>query len=286
MFRQKHSININGQVFTLDKALVMGILNLTPDSFFDGGKYFTETEIKTRIQQMIAEGVDIIDIGGMSSRPGSDEISIETEWERLEKGLHCIREIDANIPISVDTYRSKIARKSVENFNAGMINDISGGTFDPEMPNLVAELNCPYVLMHMPQKPKTMQRDPLDKNALKAVMDFFYRRLYEFQQAGAHDIIIDPGFGFGKTVEANYMLLNYLERFHIFDRPLLCGFSRKSMIYKQLNTTPAESLNGTTVLNSIALSKGCQILRVHDVKAAKEAVFLSEFTKSQVNQDW
>jgi dihydropteroate synthase len=286
MFRQNHSININGQVFTLNKALVMGILNLTPDSFYDGGKYLSKREIKTRIRQMISEGVDIIDVGGMSSRPGSDEISSELEWERLEKGLQCIREIDAHIPISVDTYRSEIARKSVENFNVGMINDISGGTIDAEMPHLVAELNCPYVLMHMPGKPKTMQKDPLDKNALKTIMEFFHQKLHVFQAAGAHDIILDPGFGFGKTVEANYTLLNYLERFHIFERPLLCGFSRKSMIYKQLNTTPVESLNGTTVLNAIALSKGCQILRVHDVKAAKEAVFLTELTKAQKNNDW
>lgn len=286
MFRQNHSININGQVFTLDKALVMGILNLTPDSFYDGGKYLTETEIKARIRQMISEGVDIIDVGGMSSRPGSDEIHAELEWERLKKGLECIRDIDADIPISVDTYRSEIARKSVENFNVGMINDISGGTIDEEMPHLVAELNRPYVLMHMPGKPKTMQKDPLDKNALKTIMEFFHQRLHVFQAAGAHDIILDPGFGFGKTVEANYTLLNYLDRFHIFERPLLCGFSRKSMIYKQLNTSSEESLNGTTVLNSIALSKGCQILRVHDVKAAKEAVFLTELTKSQTNNNW
>jgi dihydropteroate synthase len=286
MFRQNHSININGHVFSLDKALVMGILNLTPDSFYDGGKYLTEREIKARIRQMISEGVDIIDVGGMSSRPGSDEISSELEWERLEKGLQCIREIDSHIPISVDTYRSEIARKSVENFNVGMINDISGGTIDTEMPHLVAELNRPYVLMHMPGKPKTMQKDPLDKNALRTIMEFFHQRLHVFQAAGAHDIILDPGFGFGKTVEANYTLLNYLDRFHIFERPLLCGFSRKSMIYKQLNTTPVESLNGTTVLNVIALSKGCQILRVHDVKAAKEAVFLTELTKSQTNNDW
>ncbi len=286
MFRQNHSININGKIFTLDKALIMGILNLTPDSFYDGGKYFTESEIKSRVHQMIGEGVDIIDVGGMSSRPGSDEIPAIEEWDRLKKGLNYIREIDTNIPISIDTYRTEIARKSVENFNVGMINDISGGDFDPEMPNLIADIKRPYVLMHIPSKPKTMQLAALDKNVLEEVMTFFHRKLYEFQQAGAKDIIIDPGFGFGKTVDANYMILNYLDRFQVFDRPILCGFSRKGMIYKQLNIASTESLNGTTALNCLALTKGCRILRVHDVQAAKEAVALTEFTKSQVNPDW
>ncbi|MEA1873379.1 MAG: dihydropteroate synthase [Bacteroidota bacterium] len=286
MFRQNHTININGQIFALDKPIIMGILNLTPDSFYDGGKYLTDGKIKARVSQMISEGVDIIDVGGMSSRPGSTEISENEEWERLKKGLECIRDIETKIPISIDTYRTEIVRKSVENFNVDMINDISGGTFDPEMPNLIAEIQRPYVLMHMAGKPDTMQDNPLEKNVLKEVMTYFHRKLYELHQAGVHDIIIDPGFGFGKTIKANYMMLNYLDRFHIFERPILCGFSRKGMIYKTLETTAAESLNGTTVLNSIALSKGCQLLRVHDVKAAKETILLSELTKSQVNTEW
>jgi len=286
MFRQNHSININGQIFALDSALIMGILNLTPDSFYDGGKYYTEKEIKSRISEMIAEGVDIIDVGGMSSRPGSEEISEKEEWERLKKGLACIREIDSQIPISIDTYRTEIVRKSVENFDADMINDISGENINAEMPNLIAEIQRPYVLMHMNGKPNTMQKDPLGENVLKEVMAFFHRKLHEFRQAGVHDIIIDPGFGFGKTIEANYMMLNYLDRFQVFDCPILCGFSRKSMIYNTLKTTATESLNGTTVLNSLALSKGCQILRVHDIKAAKETIALSNLTRKQVNTDW
>ncbi len=286
MFSQKHNININGQVLTLDKPLVMGILNITPDSFFDGGKYNNKNSIKERVHQIINEGADIIDIGGMSSRPGSDEISENEEWTRLKMGLETIRELDTNIPISVDTYRAAIATKSIEQFQAGIINDISGGELDPELPIVAAEKQCPYIAMHMKGKPKGMQKDPLDEEVLEEVMQYFHKKVHDLKMLNLHDIIIDPGFGFGKTIKANYLLLNYLDRLQVFETPILCGFSRKSMIYKKLGIAAEESLNGSSTLHCIAINKGCHILRVHDVKAAKEVVELNLFTQEQRNPNW
>lgn len=286
MFSQKHNININGHVYTLDRPLVMGILNITPDSFYDGGMYLNEKTIQERVRQMIQEGVDIIDIGGMSSRPGSDEISANEEWNRLKMGLEIIRQTNTEIAISIDTYRASIAAKSIQQFQAGIINDISGGELDPELPIVAAEAQCPYVSMHMKGNPKDMQNDPLDENVLEEVIGYFHKKMHDLKALNLHDIIIDPGFGFGKTIRANYLLLNYLDRFKIFESPILCGFSRKSMIHKKLGIDAKESLNGTSILNTIALNKGCNILRVHDVKAAKEVVELNLFTQEQRNTNW
>jgi dihydropteroate synthase len=287
MFAQKHSINIGGKLISLQTPLVMGILNLTPDSFYDGGKYMSKESMKQRVQQMLDEKVDIIDVGAYSSRPGAEHISEETEWERLKQGLDLIRNQSPQIPISIDTFRSTIAGKAIDEFNANIINDISAGNMDSNMISTVAEYQLTYIIMHMHGTPQSMQNTPLDSNnVLEKSMQFFHEKTARLTEAGIHDVIIDPGFGFGKTLEANYLMLNYLERYRIFEKPILCGLSNKSMIYKLLNQTPQEALNGTSILNTIALSKSCNILRVHDVKAAKECVSLYEFTQKQKHSDW
>lgn len=286
MFAQKGSININGKLFSFKTPKIMGILNTTPDSFYDGGKYTNISQLKTRINTLVSEGADIIDIGGMSSRPGSDSVSENEEWERLMPGLEMIREMYPDIPISVDTFRSKIARKSVEKYQAGIINDISAGDFDNEMFETIAELQVPYIIMHMSGTPKTMQLNPDNKDILKNIFDYFSIKIENLKKLGIHDIIVDPGFGFGKTIEDNYMILNYLDRFQTFEFPILCGMSRKSMIYKLLNSTPKKSLNGTSILNTIAIQKGCNLLRVHDVAQAKEVITIVNTTKKQKNSNW
>ena len=264
-------INIKGKLCDLLHPVVMGILNITPDSFFDGGKYFSESDkIKARIDQILTEGGKIIDIGAYSSRPGADDVSEDEEYRRLTRTFDVIAANYSDLTISVDTFRSGIARKAVLEFGVDIINDISAGEIDKNMFTTVAELNVPYILMHMQGRPADMQDSPTYADVVEDIVLYLSRKVMELRQLGVKDIIIDPGFGFGKTLEQNYALLNRLEAFDVFELPLLVGISRKSMIYKLLNKTPQESLNGATVLNTLALTKGASILRVHDVKEGSE----------------
>lgn len=257
----------------------MGILNATPDSFYAGSRKQTELELAERAQQIISEGGAIIDVGAYSTRPGAADVSAEEEWERLERALRIVHREAPEAILSVDTFRAGIARRCVETFGVSIINDISGGDADAQMFDTVAELRVPYVLMHCQGTPQTMQQAPTYKNVTAEVITDLSRKVRLLRQRGMRDVIIDPGFGFGKTLEHNYTLLSQLEDFRIFDLPLLIGISRKSMITKPLDITADEALNGTTVLNAFALMKGAHLLRVHDVKAAVEVVKLFERVK-------
>jgi len=270
-FSSKKSINCGGKLISLEKPLVMGILNLTPDSFYDGGKHKSMKDILAHFSKMINEGAAIIDIGALTTKPGSEKISIQDEKDRLLPALEQIKKEFPDAIISVDTYQSEIARMAVDK-GAHIINDISAGTFDKKMFKTIAELQVPYIIMHMQGTPANMQKKPVYKNVVKEVIAFLSDKTVTLKNLGVNDIIIDPGFGFGKNIEHNYELLNNFEYFSFFELPLLVGVSRKSMINKLLNTSPEEALNGTTVLNTIALIKGANILRVHDVKEAMETI--------------
>ena len=251
---------------------VMGILNLTPDSFYADSRKQSEAEIVARTRQIYEEGGSIIDVGAYSSRPNAEHISIQEEMERLRNGLQIILREKPDAVISVDTFRADVARMCVEEYGVALINDISAGEMDAAMFPTVARLGVPYILMHMQGTPQTMQQEPHYDNLLKEILLYFARKVQLLRDLGAKDLIIDPGFGFGKTLEHNYELLDKLEEFRILELPVLVGISRKSMIYKLLGGTPEEALNGTTVINTLALDRGADILRVHDVKAAMEAV--------------
>ena len=266
-----HTLNLRGKLYPLDEPQIMGILNVTPDSFFAESRTSDDEQIATRVKQMMDEGADMIDIGGYSSRAGADDVSPQEEMERLRRGLRIVRKLYPDVPISVDTFRADVARMCIEEEGADLINDIAASMMDRQMFKTVARLGVPYIMMHMQGTPETMQLDPHYNNLRREVMLYFAERIDRLCQMGAKDIIIDPGFGFGKTVEHNYELMNHLEDFSVFNLPILVGISRKSMIYKLIGGTPQTSLNGTTVLNTIALTKGSHILRVHDVKQAVEA---------------
>lgn len=274
LFSKKESINCNGKLIMLDKPIVMGILNITPDSFYDGGKYNDLSEVEGQIKRMLNHGASIIDVGAYSSRPGAKHISEEEELRRLTPVLQLIKEKFSTTIVSVDTFRSGIAEEVVKNYGVSIINDISAGEMDSNMFNTIASLNVPYIIMHMKGTPQNMQQNPSYKDVTNEIISYFSDKINQLKKLGVHDIIIDPGFGFGKTIEHNYELLNNLNKLRIFELPVLAGVSRKSMIYKYLNKSPEEALNGTTVLNTIALSKGANILRVHDVKEAVETVKL------------
>ena len=265
-------INVNGNLMDLEHPRVMGILNVTPDSFYAGSRKQSEEDILQRARQIIEEGGDIIDIGAYSSRPDAKHISTEEETSRLRKALTLLNREMPEVVISVDTFRADIAKMCVEEYGVAIVNDISAGNMDENMMPTVAKLGVPYVMMHIKGTPQDMQKNPEYDNVLKDVMYYFSEKVQKMRDLGAKDIIIDPGFGFGKTVEHNYILMNKLEEFRIFDLPILVGISRKSMIYRLLSNTPEDALNGTTVLNTISLMKGANILRVHDVKEACEAV--------------
>jgi dihydropteroate synthase len=268
-----YTINANGQLIDLGTPQVMGILNVTPDSFYSGSRKQTETEIAERVEQILAEGGQMIDIGAYSSRPNADDVSTKEEMERLRRGLRILREKAPDAIVSVDTFRADVAKMCVEEYGVQIVNDISGGELDKEMFPTVARLGVPYVLMHMKGTPQTMQEAPHYDDLMKEVLLYFAEKIQQLRDLGQKDIILDPGFGFGKTLEHNYELLSHLEALQIFELPILVGVSRKSMIYKLLGTTAQEALNGTTVLNTICLMKGCaNILRVHDVKECVEAV--------------
>lgn len=265
-----HTLNLRGKLYSLCEPKIMGILNVTPDSFYAESRTSDEEHIAARVQQLMDDGADMIDIGGYSSRSGADDVSPEEEMNRLRRGLRVVRRLYPEVPISVDTFRADVARMCVEEEGADIINDISGGMMDRQMFRTVARLGVPYILMHMQGTPDTMQQAPHYDNLRREVMLYFAERIDRLCQMGAKDIIVDPGFGFGKTLEHNYELFHHLDDFNLFNLSLLVGISRKSMIYKLLGGTPQTSLNGTTVLNTIALMKGVHILRVHDVKEAVE----------------
>lgn len=265
------TLNLRGRLLELREPQIMGILNVTPDSIYSESRTPDEEHIAQRVKQMMNDGADIIDIGGYSSRPGANDVSTEEEMNRLRRGLRIIRKLYPDVPVSVDTFRADVARMCIEEEGADIINDISGGMMDRQMFRTVAQLHVPYIMMHMQGTPDSMQLAPHYDNLRQEVMLYFAERIDRLCQMGAKDIIVDPGFGFGKTMEHNYELMAHLEDFHVFGLPLLVGISRKTMIYKLLGGTPQTSLNGTTVLNTIALTRGAHILRVHDVKEAVEA---------------
>ena len=274
-----YTINANGRLIDLGTPQVMGILNVTPDSFYAESRKQTEREIAERVEQIVAEQGQMIDIGAYSSRPNADDISPAEERERLRHGLQIVRKIAPEAVVSVDTFRADVAKMCVEEYGVQIVNDISGGALDKEMFPTVARLGVPYVLMHMKGTPQTMQQAPHYDDLLKEVLLYFAEKIQQLRDLGQKDIILDPGFGFGKTMEHNYELLSHLEALKIFELPILVGVSRKSMIYKLLGTTAQEALNGTTVLNTICLMKGCaNILRVHDVKECVEAVKIYQQT--------
>lgn len=272
-------INVNGKLMDLSQPQVMGILNVTPDSFYAGSRQQTEEEIINRASQMMEEGATIIDIGAYSSRPNAEHISPQEEMRRLRMGLEIINRHHPGCVVSVDTFRADVARMCVEEYGVAIINDIAAGEMDSQMFDTIARLGVPYIIMHMQGTPQNMQMNPHYDNLLKEVFFYFSEKVQRLHDLGVKDIILDPGFGFGKTLEHNYQLMNHLEEFSLFELPLLVGISRKSMIYKLLEGNPDEALNGTTILNTIALQKGADILRVHDVKAAMEAVKIVEKMK-------
>jgi dihydropteroate synthase len=269
-----HSINFK-------TPLVMGILNITPDSFFDGGSYTNETAILKRVETILHEGADIVDIGAFSTRPGADDVRSEEEYRRLAVALKAIRREFSNAILSIDTFRSEIASKVINEFGACIVNDISGGTMDAKMFETIGLLKVPYIMMHIKGTPQTMQKNPVYSNLIDEIKSFFECRIKQLKSYGVDEIILDPGFGFGKTLEHNYEIVAHLNQFCELNLPVLAGLSRKSMIYKYLDGSPESSLNGTTALNMICLRNGASILRVHDVKEAVECVKLHNMIQAQ-----
>lgn len=277
----KNGLVCNGKIISLEKPLVMGVINITPDSFYAKSQFMLQRQIARRAREILVQGGSIIDIGACSTRPGAKLVSEKEEILRLSKGLTTIRKNFPDAIISVDTFRASVAKHVVNNFNANMINDISAGNMDEKMIETIASLSVPYIAMHMQGTPQNMQQNPNYSNVVKDLISFFAQKIEQLYKAGVRDVIIDPGFGFGKTIEHNYALLQNLEAFKLFGLPILVGLSRKSMIYKVLNIKPDQALNGTTAINTIALYKGANILRVHDVKEAVETVSLASLTQSQ-----
>lgn len=271
-----HTLNCNGRLLSLERPKVMGILNATPDSFFSGSRVETERDIAQRSLQILNEGGHIIDIGAYSTRPFATEVSEAEERERMANALRIVRQELPDAVISVDTFRASIAKMSVEEFGADIINDISAGDFDNGMIDTMAQLRVPYIAMHTQGRPQTMQTAPSYDNVVADVVKHLSEKVQLLRQRGIADIVIDPGFGFGKTIAHNFELLRHLEAFHIFKLPILVGISRKSFISKTLNVDTDAALNGTTALHAIALSKGTHILRVHDVESAVQVVTLNE----------
>ncbi len=274
-FLKKQTLNCRGKLLIIQKPLVMGILNLTPDSFYDGGKYQTKEEILNRVQQMVDEGVALIDIGGMSSRPGADIIDEQEELARVVPAITLISENFPDLILSIDTVRSAVAEASLK-AGAHLINDISAGEIDNRIFEVAARYHAPYILMHMQGNPQTMQMNPKYDNVVNDVMEFFTSKAKKLKEHGVVDVILDAGIGFGKNLEHNFELLSRLDDYQIFQLPILVGISRKSIVNSVLKTKPENALNGSTVLHSVALLKGANILRVHDIRAATESVALTE----------
>jgi len=269
----KNSLKIKGKIYNFHQAVVMGIINLTPDSFYDGGYYQSIDDVLTKVDSMAKNGAEMIDIGGCSTRPGSEIIDEKLEILRLEEPLKQLRNAFPSLIISVDTFRSKVAEMAIKN-GADIINDITAGNFDSKLPCIVSENQVPYIIMHSSSMPKDMQQHTNYEDVTLHLLQFFEEKINQFNRIGINDLIIDPGFGFGKTIDQNYELLNKLNLFDIFGLPILTGISRKSMIYKALGITPNEALNGSSVLHTLALLNGATILRVHDVKEATETIKL------------
>ena len=278
-----YSLNLHGRLVEIDRPWVMGIVNVTPDSFYSGSRATDEQTLVVRVRQLIDEGADVLDIGACSTRPGSQSVDAHGEMERLQWALSIIRREVPDVVLSVDTYRADVARRCVEEWGVDIINDISGGTLDGAMFKAVAQLHVPYVLMHMRGTPDTMSSLTDYENVTADVLEWMARRIDELRQMGVADVIVDPGFGFAKTVEQNYELLEGLEAFHVLNAPLLVGVSRKRMIYTPLGCSADKALNGTTIVNTLALERGAHILRVHDVKAAVEAVKLMSLMRQGNN---
>ena len=269
------TLNCKGRLILIEKPLIMGILNITDDSFYAGSRLQNMDAVSIKAGQMIAEGADILDIGGQSTRPGSERISEEEELHRVLPVIEMLAKKSDTVLLSIDTYYAVVAKEAVD-AGASIVNDISGGEMDKNMIDTVASLGVPYICMHIKGVPETMHHNIQYENITKEVFDFFIKKINECRLAGIKDVIIDPGFGFGKTIEHNFTLLKNLSVFNMLEKPVMAGISRKSTIYKTLNIAVEDSLNGTTVLNTIALQNGASILRVHDVKEAKEAVTLFE----------
>lgn len=276
MLANSISLRLKKQLFSLSKPVVMGILNVTPDSFYSRSRVLSEVEILQRAEEILEQGGSIIDVGGYSTRPTADEISAEEEQKRLFQALKPIREQFPGAIISVDTFRADVAEAAIEHFGVDIINDISGGTLDDRMFEVIVKYNVPYILMHMRGTPQTMQNLTGYDNFPEDIMLFFAEKINQLTAMGVSDIILDPGFGFAKTTEQNFELLKNLSRFKIFERPLLAGLSRKSMLYKTLNTDAEHSLSATIAANMLALRGGASILRVHDVKEAADTIAIYE----------
>lgn len=277
-----YTLNLGGRLMAVEKPLVMAILNTTPDSFYSGSRCPEQEAIRQRVRQIVAEGADIIDIGGYSSRPNADDIPAEEEYRRLEAGLRIVKEEAPSLPVSVDTFRAAVAERCVGEWGVEIVNDIAAGGLDPAMIETVGRVKAAYVMMHMRGNPHTMTQLCDYDNLVADIMQYFGRKINEAQEAGINDIILDPGFGFSKSVDQNYELLGGMDAFLQLGLPVLVGVSRKSMIYKLFGTSPAEALNGTTAINMLAMAQGASILRVHDVKEAREAVEI--FCKSFPNE--
>jgi dihydropteroate synthase len=274
MIAKPRYINVKGNLIDLSLPRVMGVINVTPDSFYNSSRFTTDGEIVKAASAMIEEGADILDIGGFSSRPGAKNVTAGEEKSRVLKAVKLVTGLFPDSIISVDTFRSEIAREAVMDYGAAIINDISGGEADDKMFNIAGKLQVPYIMMHMQGVPSTMQKNPVYDDVTADILKWFGERIVRLHSEGVKDIILDPGFGFGKTINQNYELLNHLGDFSIAGLPLLVGISRKSMIWKTLGITPGDALNGTSVLNTVALINGADILRVHDVKEAVQAIKL------------
>ena len=280
--KRKNTINLDGRLIDFSKPVVMGILNVTPDSFFDGGKYKTEKKIVRRAEEILEQGGGVIDIGAVSTQPNSEGISTKDEIDRLLPAVKAVKKAFPDAAVSIDTYRSWVALKIIEECGPCIVNDVSGGNFDVHMFDTVGKLGVPYVLMHMLGTPVKMQENPVYDDIIRDISLFFTERVKMLIKSGVKDIIIDPGFGFGKTLSHNFELLNRLDSFKVFQMPVMAGISRKSMIYKLLEEKPEDALNGTTVANTLALMGGADILRVHDVREAIEAVRIMNMIGSVV----
>ncbi len=282
VFAPKKTLRIKGKLVRLEKPLIMGILNVNPDSFYDGGRYNSVDQAVNRAEQMLAEGVDILDIGGMSSRPGAEIISVDTELSRVLPALEAIFKRFPDIIVSIDTIHAEVARQSVQ-VGAAIVNDISAGRLDEAMIETVASLKVPYIMMHMRGTPQTMKSLCHYEDLIREMIDYFQKRMELCKQAGINDLIIDPGFGFSKTISQNFFLLSKLQELKLLDLPMLAGLSRKSMIWKSLNISSQEALNGSTALHMYALRQGVGILRVHDVAEAKQVIALQQLLSKASN---
>lgn len=277
------TLSLRDRTLVLDRPQIMGIVNVTPDSFYSASRTFDVDSLEKKVEQMVSEGVDIFDIGAYSTRLGADDVSPEEELRRLQRGMEVVKRMAPNIPVSIDTFRANVARTCVEEMGADIVNDVSGGTLDADMAATMGQLDVPYILMHMRGTPATMQQfTDYPGGVVADVVGDLKVKMEHFREQGCRQVILDPGFGFSKTLEQNYELMNGLTAFHELNAPLLVGISRKSMIFRLLGTSSAESLEGTTVLNTIAMLAGSHILRVHDVRAAVEArTILEELDKTK-----